>query len=82
MIFSVRFARENLANFYKMKKILFSTSFIEGAPPVYFFYSFLLISIQAMHVYWFYFILKLLCRIALGHKISDNREYSDNKKEN
>ena len=30
-----------------------------------------------MHIYWFYFILKLLVRIAVGDKhLTDNREYT------
>lgn len=54
-----------------------STVVLDGGPPVYLFYNFLLISIQLMHIYWFYFILKLLVRIAVGDKsLTDNREYT------
>jgi len=59
-----------------------STYLIDGGPPVYLFYNFLLISIQLMHIYWFYFILKLLVRIAVGGKVADNREYSEDSSEN
>ena len=49
---------------------------IDGGPPVYLFYNFLLISIQLMHIYWFYFIIKLLVRIAVGGgALQDNREH-------
>ena len=30
-----------------------------------------------MHIYWFYFIIKLLVRIAVGGALADNREKSD-----
>jgi ceramide synthetase len=47
---------------------------IDGGPPVYPFYSFLLMSIQVMHIYWFWFIFKLLLKILTGEKLRDTRE--------
>ena len=57
----------------------FSQHLIPGGPPCYLFYSFLLVSIQLMHIYWFYFILKLLFKIAIGdiQKLEDVREKKD-----
>lgn len=56
-----------------------SQHMIPGGPPCYLFYSFLLGSIQLMHIYWFYFIVKLLVKIATGDikKLEDNREKRD-----
>jgi len=66
------------------RKALYSVMYhsqhlIPGGPPCYLFYSFLLVSIQLMHIYWFYFILKLLFKIAIGdlQKLEDTREKKD-----
>lgn len=71
---------------YYPKKALYSVMYhsrrlINGGPPCWLFYSFLLGSIQVMHIYWFYFIVKLLVKIAIGSgELRDTRE--ENKKSN
>lgn len=51
---------------------------IDGGPPVYPFYNFLLMSIQIMHIYWFFFIFKLLLKILTGAKLDrDTREIEE-----
>ena len=45
--------------------------------PCYEFYNALLLILQFMHIYWFYFILKLLFKIVTGgEELTDNREYA------
>jgi len=57
-----------------------SPRLIDGAPPFWLFYCFLLTTLQMMHIYWFYFIVKLVLTMTItGQRLHDNREYSKTK---
>lgn len=62
-------------------KTNFSHEVMPKGLPCYEFYNGLLIVLQLMHLYWFYFILKLLYKIISGgEQLNDNREYDDKDK--
>ena len=62
-------------------KPFFSHDIMPNGLPCYEFYNALLLILQFMHIYWFYFILKLLFKIITGgEELKDNREYADKDK--
>ena len=69
-------------NFWEQTfEISFSHDVMPKGLPCYEFYNGLLIILQLMHLYWFYFILKLLYKIISGgEELNDNREYDDKDK--
>ena len=62
-------------------KLFLSHDIMPNGLPCYEFYNALLLILQFMHIYWFYFILKLLFKIITGDgELKDNREYADKDK--
>lgn len=65
-------------------KLLYATGFISQKfypeAPFYSLFNVMLLVLYGLHVYWFYFIIRLVVKVIAGNELSDTRDIEEEKK--